>query len=194
MLLDKAVCFGLLQIHLSTLVLAATSPAPKPAQLLDILPSPSNLTLLHNPKILVTLLHCNLTLPQASQTVSATNRLPVDPLSMRTVTGGSVKFHHYEDDLNPADVFATLVQAQRECITHMLHAPNARIGTTLIYLAGNVTLDLSPLTATTWAMWSATVVLVLLFVDTYEFVEFRFDIVDPDLGYAGGGRLRRIRG
>ena len=194
MLLAKAVCFGLLQIHHSTLVLTATSPAPKPAQLLDILLSPSNLTLLHNAQILVTLLHCNLTLPQASQTISATNRLPVDPLSMRTVTGGSVKFHHYGHDLNPANVFSIIVQAQRECIAHMQHAPNARIGTTLVYLAGNVMLDLTPLTATTWAMWSATVVLVLLFVDTYEFVEFRFDIVDLDVGYVGGGRLRRIRG
>ncbi|KAL2038580.1 hypothetical protein N7G274_008628 [Stereocaulon virgatum] len=102
----------------------------------------------------------------AVQTISATNRLPVDPLFMRTVTGGSVKFHHYKDNLDPADVFATLVQAQRECIVQMQHAPNARIGTTLLHLAGNVTLDLTPLTAMTWAMWSATVVLVLFFVDT----------------------------
>ena len=44
----------------------------------------------------------------------------------------------------------------------------------------------------TWAMWSAAVVVVLLFVDSYEFVELTFDVLNPHLGYLGSGSLRLV--
>ncbi|KAK3168303.1 hypothetical protein OEA41_004750 [Lepraria neglecta] len=183
------------QIPLFALALAVTLPARKHAQLLNILPPPSNLTPLHNAQILTALLHSNLTLPQANQTISTPNHLPADPFFAETVTGSSVKFFNYGASLTAGDGFAAIVEAQRDCITHMQppNNPNARIrGPLRIYSAGTVILRLMPLMVMTWAMWSAAVVVVLLFVDGYEFVELTFDVLDPDLGYLASGSLRLV--
>ena len=72
--------------------------------------------------------------------------------------------------------------------------PNTRVGGLLkIYSARTVTLRLIPLMVTTWAMWSAAVVVILAFVNIYGFVELTFEIYDPDLGYLGSGSLRQSR-
>ena len=174
MLIYRILRLTLFQLQLWILTPVASSPISIP------LPSPS---LPKDPT--------SSTIFPSNGSFTNSNRIPAGPIFLPwPVFGypeGSVKFDNYGDRISGHDtclVFDSLAQDYHN------HSPSELCGTLhRSYRAGDVTLVLKPGPSLTWGILARSAIVVLEFMDLYEYVGLSFDIRSATSEVYGSGYI-----